>query len=63
MKTKYIFSIALLLLISLSFALDFPLAEIPRLSISISGYVENPGTYKVNPTDRLSDALDRKSVV
>lgn len=57
MKTKYIFSIALLLLISLSFALDFPLAEIPRLSISISGYVENPGTYKVNPTDRLSDAL------
>ncbi|MCB5270962.1 MAG: SLBB domain-containing protein [Candidatus Cloacimonetes bacterium] len=57
MKTKYIFSIALLLLIQFSFALDIPVAAIPQYSISISGYVENPGTYKVYPTDRLSDAL------
>lgn len=47
----------MLLLSTLSFALDIPVAAIPQLSISISGYVENPGTYKVYPTDRLSDAL------
>ncbi|MCB5252501.1 MAG: SLBB domain-containing protein [Candidatus Cloacimonadaceae bacterium] len=57
MRIKYICSIALLLIMNLSFALDFPLAEIPQLSISISGYVENPGTYKVYSSDRLSDAL------
>lgn len=59
MKTKYLCSIALLLIMSISFALDFPKADIPHLSISISGYVENPGTYKVYSTDRLSDALLR----
>lgn len=57
MKNKYICSIALLLLIGLSFGLEIPLAGVPQLSISISGYVENPGTYLVYPTDRLSDAL------
>ncbi|MCB5265203.1 MAG: SLBB domain-containing protein [Candidatus Cloacimonetes bacterium] len=57
MKTKYLCSIAFLLLLSLGFAMDFPLPEAPQLSISISGYVELPGSYKVYPTDRISDAL------
>lgn len=59
MKIKYIFSIALALLMTACFALEFPVVEIPQLSISISGYVENPGTYKVFPTDRLSDAMQK----
>jgi protein involved in polysaccharide export with SLBB domain len=44
--------------ISLAFALDIPLTDVPQISISISGYVENPGTYKVYPVDRLSEALN-----
>lgn len=31
--------------------------DVAYITIGISGYVENPGTYKMLPVDRLSDAL------
>ncbi|MDI3503307.1 MAG: hypothetical protein PWP64_243 [Candidatus Cloacimonadota bacterium] len=57
MKIRQLCSVLILLLISMGYALDIPLSDVPQISISISGYVENPGSYKVYPVDRLADAL------
>jgi len=50
----------LILLMSLSFlsALNpTPTEEIIPISVSLTGYVENPGVYQMTPVNRLSDLL------
>lgn len=58
MKTKLLCLALILCAIGL-WALEIPLSGTPQISVSITGFVRNPGNYKVNPTDRLSDLLHK----
>ena len=40
-------------------AIEIPDATIPRISVSITGYVKNPGAFGMNQTDRISDLLKK----
>lgn len=57
MKIKLL---CILLILSLSglWALELPVANIPQISVSITGFVPQPGHYKMNPTDRISNLLE-----
>lgn len=58
MKTKHIALLLLILLSSLAWAQQMNvLPESAFITVGISGYVENPGTYKMLPVDRLSDLM------
>ncbi|MEN6444519.1 MAG: SLBB domain-containing protein [Candidatus Cloacimonas sp.] len=62
--------IKLLLILSLTFCLLFAIEPAPEqqqiyISVSLTGYVENPGVYQLTPLNRLSDllALNRNAVI
>lgn len=58
MKTKLLCLILILSVLGL-WALEIPLRSEPQISVSITGFVRHPGHYKMSPTDRVSDLLDR----
>ncbi len=57
MNTKYICILVLILSISLAGAQSLISDSMVMISVSISGQVENPGTYKISRVDRLSDLV------
>lgn len=58
MKTKLIITgIFLLILLPCLAQRSNMLADAKYITVGISGYVQYPGTYKLTPVDRLSDAL------
>jgi len=61
MRIKLI--LVLLLGISLLAAVEIPVAEsaVP-ISVSLTGFVENPGVYQLSPLNRLSDLLKMEQI-
>jgi len=57
MKTKIIISIVLLVFSSWAVAQNLNLDALKMNSVSISGHVTTPGTYKVTRVDRISDLI------
>ncbi|HPX10568.1 MAG TPA: hypothetical protein PLK65_05160, partial [Candidatus Cloacimonas sp.] len=56
MKSRFL--LILLMSLSLLSALNStPTGEIIPISVSLTGYVENPGVYQMTPVNRLSDLL------
>lgn len=47
----------LILWLSLGAAVEIPMPTTPQISVSITGFVRNPGNYKMSPTDRVSDLI------
>jgi protein involved in polysaccharide export with SLBB domain len=58
MKSKLL-CLLLVLVAFGAWAIVIPLANVPQISVSITGYVRHPGQYKMYSTDRISDLLDR----
>ncbi len=60
MKTKTLFLfVCSCLLINVLFAIEIPLTRAQiQISVSITGYVDRPGTYQTNSFSRLSEALE-----
>lgn len=59
MKNKLLFLLILCCGLSLA-ALELPpSAALPQISVSITGYVKYPGTYYMQPSDRLSNLMEK----
>lgn len=59
MKTKLLCLLLWSLLFCLA-ALEIPqISTAPQISVSITGYVKNPGTYYMHPSDRLSNLMEK----
>ncbi|HPX67681.1 MAG TPA: SLBB domain-containing protein [Candidatus Syntrophosphaera sp.] len=59
MKTKLLIALLLLGVTLLSAQLEMLNPAQTYISVSVTGYVKNPGVYKMTPMDRLSDALEK----
>ena len=59
MKTKLLIALLLLGVTLLSAQLEMLNPAQNYISVSVTGYVKNPGDYKMTPMDRLSDALEK----
>ncbi len=59
MKTKLLIALLLFGVTLLGAQLELLNTAQTYISVSVTGYVENPGVYKMLPMDRLSDALEK----
>lgn len=62
MKIRLSLSLFLLLFVSLALAQNINIDALSLNSVSISGYVRSPGTYKVTRVDRISDLVDQAMI-
>ena len=59
MKTKLIFALLVLGTLCLGAQVNPLTPGVSYISVSVTGFVANPGVFQMAPVNRLSDALER----